>query len=185
MKKLRLRKNLQLAVRTMIDAETCGSSTVAAETTFGEYAQNAGLTFVEASSVLQMIARNKVMGESDPFRLAKATLDQFGNDLVARKTIQLYSASDSGLVISGFRTIEELELIKRHITHAQVVLLKQPNVHVTSVTLSEEDTKRSGPLKNFERTMFSNGRSSFSGWLKTSLTSKLSTRVQRRNIAPE
>jgi len=98
--------------------------TCAGKTTFGEYAQNAGLTFVEASDVLRMIARSKGVVETDPFSLAKATLDQFGNDVVARKIAQLYPAIDRGLVISGFRTIEELELIKRQIAHAQVVLVE-------------------------------------------------------------
>jgi len=98
--------------------------TCAGKTTFGECAQNVGLTFVEASSVLRMIARSKGMDEPDPFRLAKAVLDQFGNDVVARKIVQLYPAIDTGLVISGFRTIEELELIKGHIAHAQVVLIE-------------------------------------------------------------
>jgi len=98
--------------------------TCAGKTTFGEYAQNAGLIFVEASSVLRMIVRSKGLVGTDPFSLAKATLDQFGNDVVARKITQLYPGVGHGLVISGFRTIEELELIKRHIAHAQVVLIE-------------------------------------------------------------
>lgn len=98
--------------------------TCAGKTTFGEYAQLAGLQFVEASGVLRMIAQSKGLSDSDAFNLAKTTLDQFGPDVVARKIVQLYTNIDRGLVISGFRTIEELELFKKHVTHAQVVLIE-------------------------------------------------------------
>lgn len=98
--------------------------TCAGKTTFGEYAQSIGLTFVEASSVLRMIAQSKGLAEADPFQLARATLDELGSDVVARKIVQLYPRVDRGLVISGFRTIEELELIKKHIGNAQVVLIE-------------------------------------------------------------
>ena len=88
--------------------------TCAGKTTFGKYAQHAGLDFVEASGVMRMIAQSKGLSDSDSFSLAKTTLEQFGPDVVARKIIQLYPNIDRGLVITGFRTIEELELLKKH-----------------------------------------------------------------------
>lgn len=98
--------------------------TCAGKTTFGEYAQNAGLNFMEASGVLRMIAQSKGLSDSDSFSLAQTTLDQFGPDVVARKIIQLCPNIDRGLVISRFRTIEELEFLKKHIAPAQVVLIE-------------------------------------------------------------
>ena len=98
--------------------------TCAGKTTFGEYAQNAGLVFVEASSVLRMIGRGTGFANPDPFALAKTTLDQMGNDIVARKIVQLYPTIEHGLVITGFRTIEELELVKKHMSNAQIVLIE-------------------------------------------------------------
>ncbi len=98
--------------------------TCAGKTTFGEHAQSAGLLFVEASSILRMITRDIATGATDTFNLAKTTLDLLGNDIIARKIVQLYSSISQGLVITGFRTIEELELIKKHMTHARVVLVE-------------------------------------------------------------
>jgi len=98
--------------------------TCAGKTTFGEYAQNAGLNFVEASGVLRMIAQSEGLSDSDSFSLAQTTLDQFGPDVVARKVVQLYPKIDRGLVITGFRTIEELEFFKKHVASAQVVLIE-------------------------------------------------------------
>jgi inosine/xanthosine triphosphate pyrophosphatase family protein/dephospho-CoA kinase len=97
--------------------------TCAGKTTFGEYALKAGLGFVEASSILRMISDSAGLSNPDPFYLAQTVLERFGPDVVARKIIQLYPKIDNGIVLTGFRTIEELELFKKHVPHSQVVLI--------------------------------------------------------------
>jgi inosine/xanthosine triphosphate pyrophosphatase family protein/dephospho-CoA kinase len=100
--------------------------TCAGKTTFGEYARTQyHLDFVEASSVLRMIQGVQVDGGADPFMSAKETLEELGPDAVARKILQLYgSRIDKGIVITGFRTIEELEVTKKQIPRAKIVLIE-------------------------------------------------------------
>jgi inosine/xanthosine triphosphate pyrophosphatase family protein/dephospho-CoA kinase len=100
--------------------------TCAGKTTFAEYAQNNhGLTFIEASSVLRMLGRDQRIEAQSPFDLAKLLLGTQGPDIVARKIIDLYpQALLNGAVISGFRTIEELETLKHRVPEARVVVVE-------------------------------------------------------------
>ncbi|MEK9139691.1 MAG: non-canonical purine NTP pyrophosphatase [Nitrospirota bacterium] len=100
--------------------------TCVGKTTFGERALQAhSLCWVEASDILRTF---KTQYDDEPardFDFAKHTLEIKGADIVARKILQLYSDKLSdGLIITGFRTIEELETIKERIPQAQVVLVE-------------------------------------------------------------
>jgi inosine/xanthosine triphosphate pyrophosphatase family protein/dephospho-CoA kinase len=100
--------------------------TCAGKTTFAEYAQNNHeLAFIEASSVVRMLARDQRLEGRSPFDLAKLLLETQGADIVARKIIDLYpQALLKGAVISGFRTIEELETLKHRVPEAKVVVVE-------------------------------------------------------------
>jgi len=96
--------------------------TCAGKTTFGDYASTRyGFRFIEASSVLRTLKGNGHK-EIDPFTFAQNVLLANGPDAVAIKIIQLCSREkERGLVISGFRTIEEVELMKQHYPDCKLI----------------------------------------------------------------
>lgn len=99
--------------------------TCAGKTTFGERAkQMHDSLHIEASSVLRMMRSGEGEEGGDAFTFATKYLRENGSDIIARKILQLYSSQfDKGAVISGFRTIEELELIKDKYPDARVVFV--------------------------------------------------------------
>jgi inosine/xanthosine triphosphate pyrophosphatase family protein/dephospho-CoA kinase len=105
----------------MVVGHTC-----AGKTTFGEYAsQKHGLRFIEASSILRLIEDKLGIHDADPFLAAKKTLGSYGPDVVARKILELFQQEpDRGFVITGFRTIEEVELVRGHFPHVRVVFVE-------------------------------------------------------------
>ena len=100
--------------------------TCAGKTTFGERAQGEHqLKFIEASSVLRIVEREEGIAIDNAFIAAAKTLELFGPDIVARKILELYKETlGQGCVITGFRTIEEVEVIKKAMPHAQLVLVE-------------------------------------------------------------
>ena len=59
------------------------------------------------------------------FSLARRVLEEKGPDVVARKILQLFAEDfDRGVVITGFRTIEELEVIRERFPAAKVALVE-------------------------------------------------------------
>ncbi|WP_152049907.1 non-canonical purine NTP pyrophosphatase [Tautonia marina] len=100
--------------------------TCAGKSTFGARAvQKHRLKWVEASSVLRMFRSEYDFNQASDLDFAKHILDTYGYDAVARKIVRLYGndAAD-GLVITGFRAIEELETIKASFPEAQVLLIE-------------------------------------------------------------
>jgi len=99
--------------------------TCAGKSTFGEEAELRGFEWTEASAVLRTF-RSKF--ESEPNKdseFARKTLETKGQDVVAKKVLQLYgNRLSDGLVVTGFRAIEELETIKAQIPTAKVVLVE-------------------------------------------------------------
>jgi dephospho-CoA kinase len=100
--------------------------TCAGKTTMGErLSSEHGFTFFEASSVLRTFGRpsNAPLGATEQ-QLAEHVLKQFGPDAVARKLLDLVAGSNiERLVISGFRTIEELECLRGHFPEAKVLFV--------------------------------------------------------------
>jgi adenylate kinase family enzyme len=105
----------------MVVGHTC-----AGKTTFGEYAAPShNLLFIEASRILQMTEDKAGIADPTPFIAAKNALESMGPDVVARQIIELYGNQlDGGFVITGFRTIEEVELVRNHFPHVRVVLVE-------------------------------------------------------------
>jgi inosine/xanthosine triphosphate pyrophosphatase family protein/dephospho-CoA kinase len=105
----------------MVVGHTC-----AGKTTFGEYTGHKyGLRFVEASGILRLIQEKLGIHDPVPFVAAKQSLETHGPDVVARKILELYRHElDAGFVITGFRTIEEIELIRDHFPNVRVVFIE-------------------------------------------------------------
>jgi inosine/xanthosine triphosphate pyrophosphatase family protein/dephospho-CoA kinase len=105
----------------MVVGHTC-----AGKTTFGEYAAHShNLLFIEASSILRVVEDRVGISDPEPFVAAKNTLESLGPDVVARKILELYSDQlDRGFVITGFRTIEEVEVIRTHFPYVRVILVE-------------------------------------------------------------
>ena len=100
--------------------------TCAGKTTFGEYSAHTNdLLFIEASDILRVVEGNAGISDPKPFVAAKTTLESLGLDVVARKILELYGDRlATGFVITGFRTIEEVEVIRNHFPHVRVVLVE-------------------------------------------------------------
>ena len=97
--------------------------TCAGKTTFGEFARKVTpITTVEASSVLRLIASEQGIVEENLFDLAVETLGSQGADAVARRILEDYDVV-TGLVITGLRTIEEVETIRGNFPDAKVVFV--------------------------------------------------------------
>ena len=105
----------------MVVGHTC-----AGKTTLGEYAAHSHeLLFIEASSILRIVQDKVGISDPAPFVAAKSTLESLGLDVVARKILELYGDQlAKGFVITGFRTIEEVEVIRNHFPHVRVVLVE-------------------------------------------------------------
>jgi inosine/xanthosine triphosphate pyrophosphatase family protein/dephospho-CoA kinase len=100
--------------------------TCAGKTTFGDYASaKHGLRFMEASSIVRTFKSGLDNGSLDPFEFASKVLEEKGPDAVAIRIVQLYSKEyQPGLVITGFRTIEEVEYIKKHFPQCKIVWIE-------------------------------------------------------------
>lgn len=97
--------------------------TCAGKTTFGNVASLQGRTVIEASSVVRSLRQPKDQHLS-PFQFADQLLSTKGRDIVARRIVDLYNLGpDSSFIITGFRTIEELEVLRAHCPQVRVVLI--------------------------------------------------------------
>lgn len=100
--------------------------TCAGKTTFGDRAHRIhDLVHIEASAIVRMIQRDRGEDGGSTFHFAQKLLQEHGPDIIALKILQIYSSQfDKGVVITGFRTVEELELIKSHLPHAKVLFIE-------------------------------------------------------------
>jgi dephospho-CoA kinase len=101
--------------------------TCAGKTTFGQHASSHhGFEWLEASSVVRMLREmeNIENKEDNIQKFAEVLLKEKGMDVVARKVLQLISNKmHSSFIITGFRTFEELEVIKNELPNARIVLI--------------------------------------------------------------
>jgi len=99
--------------------------TCAGKTTFGQRGGTHKLQWAEASGVLRTFRSAYDEDGRDDYQFAKDTLETKGADVVARKVLQLFDRDlDDGLVVTGFRTIEELEVFRTYVPRAEVVLVE-------------------------------------------------------------
>ncbi len=118
---LSLIQRANLSTVLLVVGHTC-----AGKTTFGERAQGAHQhLFIEASSVLRMVEREGGIAAENAFTAAAKTLESYGPDVVARKILEMYKEKlAQGCVITGFRTMEEVEVLKKAIPRAKLVLIQ-------------------------------------------------------------
>lgn len=100
--------------------------TCAGKTTLAEHlSRRHGHYFIEASSVVRMF-KSEIPGSEGmgAFEFAQRLLAEKGADVVARQVVRLLRAGHhSKVVISGFRTIEELEVVRREFPETRTVLV--------------------------------------------------------------
>lgn len=100
--------------------------TCAGETTFGVQASNdLGCDFVDASSLIRRRLDDRSKGQSIG-DLAAEILDREGYDMVAREIVKRYESYSRPLVVTGLRTIEEVEHLRRLWKQSCVVSLRTP-----------------------------------------------------------
>lgn len=101
-------------------------STCSGKTTFAEYAERQfGSQYIEASSVVRMLVRKHGITGANDFERAEELLRVYGKAIVAETILSDFdSVQDRAIVISGFRTIEELDTIRAARTNIKVVLIK-------------------------------------------------------------
>lgn len=116
--------------------------TCAGKTTFGLRAEQLGWRFIEASSVVRTFQEDSVVDEDiGAYELAKRVLYEHGADIVARRIFELYEADlDNPIVITGFRTLEELIALRSRVPRTRVIF-----VDATERTRFERYVRRSRP----------------------------------------
>ena len=102
--------------------------TCAGKTTFGEFLSKYGYEHIEASSILRILQGSDLAPNSRAgYFQAITTLSSEGWDVIARRAIDLYERSiESGICITGLRTVEELEFLARRFSDLIVVLVEAP-----------------------------------------------------------
>lgn len=100
--------------------------TCAGKTTFGQHAhEKYEFLHIEASAVVRMLQHDTDLQQKDAFEFAQQLLSEKGPDVIARKILHLYQSKfDKGVVLTGFRTIEELELIKSYYPDSSVLFIE-------------------------------------------------------------
>lgn len=97
----------------------------AGKTTFGEYAvATNGSLHIEASGVMRALAKATGVREATPAATARALLSRMGPDVIAREIEDRFGRDlDSGAVITGFRTLEEILYMRQRRPGCLVVLV--------------------------------------------------------------
>ena len=103
--------------------------TCAGKTTLGQFLSEYGYEHIEASAVLQNLhgtdlAPNSRVG----YFQAITTLSERGWDTITRRAVHLYERFiESGICITGLRTVEELNFLARMFPDLVVILLEAPS----------------------------------------------------------
>lgn len=97
----------------------------AGKTTFGEYATcHHSYRFIEASAIMRMIAEEAGISAPTPFYLARDLLYEKGPDIIARQIVAMYGQDlRDHTIITGFRTIEEVQYIKSQFQDCKIVFI--------------------------------------------------------------
>ncbi|RYG38595.1 MAG: xanthosine triphosphate pyrophosphatase [Burkholderiales bacterium] len=99
--------------------------TCAGKSTFGEYASDQGFKWIEASEVVRSLREQSTDKKDSTEEFAKALLSNSGHDIVARNVLRLLeSDSNDPFVITGFRALEEIELLLREVPQVEIVLIE-------------------------------------------------------------
>ena len=110
----------QQSVVTVVVGAACAGKTTLGNRVSGQR----GVRVVDASNIVRNLRGPE--SDSDAFVAAKALLDADGSDVVARRILELFGSelATQGIVITGFRTIEELECIRASVDQVRFVLVE-------------------------------------------------------------
>jgi dephospho-CoA kinase/inosine/xanthosine triphosphate pyrophosphatase family protein len=103
--------------------------TCSGKTTFGAYVQqNLAWDVIDASSVVRTMREERNLKDEDIADFAHHLLEEEGPDVVARTISANFgdSSSSEGLVVTGFRTIEEIEFFREEHQEVQVISVEAP-----------------------------------------------------------
>ncbi len=97
----------------------------AGKTTLGEYATSRhSYRFIEASSIMRSIAKETGINAPTAFYQARELLQEKGPDIIARYIVGMCGQDLSdGAIITGFRTIEEIQYIRTQFPDCKVVYI--------------------------------------------------------------
>lgn len=99
--------------------------TCAGKSTFGEFASDQGFKWIEASEVVRSLREQSADKKESTEEFAKDLLGKAGHDIVARNVLRLLEAdSDEPFVITGFRALEEIELLLREVPQVEIILVE-------------------------------------------------------------
>ena len=122
----------------------------AGKTALGRYASGHQLfQFIEASNIARMLANEFGLDAPNPLYLAVYFLNKKGPDIIARQIVQMYADSlESNSIVTGFRTIEEIQLIRDQYPNCKVVY-----IDASSRTRFERHLKRGrlGSINTFQK----------------------------------
>lgn len=98
----------------------------AGKTTLGQYLNmHHDYHFVEASSIVRMLAKELEIEAQDAFHLALDVLIRKGPDIVARQIVGMWGSELRGrCVVTGFRTIEEIDFLRKAVPGCQVAVIE-------------------------------------------------------------
>ncbi|GIF67791.1 hypothetical protein Ais01nite_58260 [Asanoa ishikariensis] len=130
--------------------------TCAGKSTFGTYVQQLlEWHFVDASSVVRVLREQQGMEHEEVSDFAHDLLHNEGFDVVARYIAREYLPSKSsfepGIVITGFRAIEEIEHFRQNYPNVKVVSIEAPLRVRYDRYLRRGARKPLGSLDEFER----------------------------------
>ena len=103
-------------------------SNCAGKTTIGQFVAKSGYVHIEASSVLQTLQGTDIdLYSRNGYLQAMTTLALQGWDVIARSIINQYAPSiETGLCITGLRTVEEIGYLVHILQDVLIVLLEAP-----------------------------------------------------------
>jgi len=98
----------------------------AGKTTLGQYMSSRHpYHLIEASSIMRLVAEEAGVHGPTSFYLARDLLHQKGPDIVARHIVTMYAGNlGDGYIISGLRTIEEVQYIRECFPACKVVCVE-------------------------------------------------------------
>lgn len=125
--------------------------TCAGKTTLGQFLAESGYAHIEASNVLRMLPGNDHAPNSHPgFLQAMVTLSSYGWDIVARLAVGYFGQYiETGVCITGLRTVEEINFLVRRFPDLVVVHLE-----ASEETRYERYVRRDRPGDDLSLTRF-------------------------------
>ena len=122
-------RNAQLQLLPLEPVYVVVGPTCTGKTTMGEHLSREKHSFlwIEASAIMRTLCESSQITGLDSFQMAKELLTAHGMDAVANHIVHILEQSKPRpIVITGFRTLEEIEIMLRKIQNVHVVHVDSP-----------------------------------------------------------